>query len=144
MTSAELKKLFGHYTDDAQFQNWSKGEDPGVQFVYACEYGTIWKFTPRAWWEVVTRAVRNNGSHDFFLSKALRSRPRHIIKGEDNAFYSSKLSMRCVNPLDWTLLDWTNELIPGKRATPSPEDTAAGLRKPNVAVLSQKAARKSA
>src|SRR5438132_1207402 len=107
MTSAELKKVFEQYTDDAQFQRWNKGEDSGVQFVYACEYGTVWKFTPKAWWHVVTSAVRNNGSHDFILSKALRSRPRHIIKGEDNAYHSSNPTMRCVNPLDWTLLDWT-------------------------------------
>jgi hypothetical protein len=113
MTSAELKKLFGHYAEDAQFQNWSKRESPRMRFVYACEHGMIWKFTPKAWWQFVTRAVRNHGCHDFFLSKALRSRPKYIIKGADNKFYSSDLTMRCVNPLDWTLQDWTKELIPG-------------------------------
>src|ERR1700680_1469464 len=110
MTSEELKKLFGHYAEDAQFQNWSNGKVPGMRFVYACEYGTIWKFTPKAWWQFVRRVVCNRGCHDFFLSKALRSRPRHLTKGEDNRFYSSDLGMRCVNPLDWTLQDWTNEL----------------------------------
>jgi hypothetical protein len=50
MTSDELKKLFEHYAEDAQFQNWSKGEEsPGMRFVYACEHGMIWKFTPKAW-----------------------------------------------------------------------------------------------
>lgn len=38
MTSEELKKLFVHVTQDAQFQNWSKGEPPGMKFVYACEW----------------------------------------------------------------------------------------------------------
>ena len=123
MTSEELKKLFENYHEDAQFQTWSKGEAPGMRFVYACEYGTIWKFTPKAWWQFVTRVVRNNGCHDFFLSKALRSRPRHVIKGENNKFYSSDLKMRCVNPLDWTLLDWTNELIRPER----PSSTAWSL-----------------
>ena len=142
MTSEALKKLFGQITQDAQFQNWSKGEAPGMQFVYACEYGMIWKFTPKAWWQFVSRAVRNDGGHDFFLSKALRSRPRHIIKGEDNKFYSSDGRMRCVNPLDWTLLDWTNELIPGGKATQNIEP-AACLRKPNLSELTQKSAYKS-
>ena len=117
MTSEELKKLFVHYAEDAQFHTWNKGEAPGMRLVYVCEYGTIWKFTPQAWWQFVTRVVRNNGRHDFFLSKAVRSRPRQIIKGKDNKFYSSDITIRCVNPLDWTLLDWTNELIPGRRTT---------------------------
>ena len=119
MTSGEIKKLFGHYAEDAQFQNWSKDEAPGMQFVFACEYGTIWKFTPRAWWQFVTKVVRNNGGHDLVLSQALRSRPKQIVKGVDNKFYSSDDRMRCVNPLDWTLLDWTNELIPGRRSAPA-------------------------
>jgi hypothetical protein len=116
MTSEGLKKLFGDYAEDARFQSWRKEEALGIQFIYACEYGTIWKFTPKEWWQLVTKVVRNNGGHDFVLSKALRSRPKHIVKGEDNKFYSSDPSMRCVNPLDWTLLDWTNELIPGRRS----------------------------
>jgi hypothetical protein len=119
MTSAELKKVFGNYAEDAQFQDWTKGETQGVQFVYACEYGTIWKFTPKAWWQFVKKVVRNNGGHDFVLSKAMRSRPKHITKGEDNQFYSSDSRMRCVNPLDWTLLDWTNELTPCRIPTQS-------------------------
>jgi hypothetical protein len=48
MTSEKLKKLFVRYAEEAQFQRWSKGT-PEVQFVYACEYGTIWKFTPIEW-----------------------------------------------------------------------------------------------
>jgi hypothetical protein len=141
MTSEALKKIFGQIAQDAQFQNWSNGEVPGMQFVYACEFGTIWKFTPKAWWLFVTRAVRNKGGHDLFLSKALRSRPRHIVKGEDNKFYSSDGRMRCVNPLDWTLLDWTNELIPGGRAKQN--EPAACLRKPNLSELAQKSAYKT-
>jgi hypothetical protein len=105
MTSEELNKLFKQYSEDAQFQNWSKGEAAGMRFVYACEYGTIWKFTPKAWWQFVKQVVRNNGCHDLFLSKALRRRPKHLVKGEDNKFYSSDRAMLCMNPLDWTLLD---------------------------------------
>jgi hypothetical protein len=137
MTSKEIKRLFGHYADDARFQDWSKGEAPGMQFVYACEYGTIWKFTPKEWWQLVGKAVRSNGCHDFFISKALRSRPRHIVKGEDNKFYSSDLRMRCVNPLDWTLLDWTNELLPGRRVAQDTEDAAVCLRKPNLSATTR-------
>jgi hypothetical protein len=111
-----------------------------MRFVYACEFGTIWKFKPKEWWQFVTRAVRNNGGHDFVLSAALRSRPRHIAKGEDNKFYSTDSRVRCVNPLDWTLLDWTNELLPGGTATHSVERTAANPRKPG---LSQQSARLS-
>src|ERR1700687_1078220 len=128
MTSEELKKLFLHYSEEAQFQNWNKGEAPGTRVVYACEYGTIWKFTPQAWWQFVTRTVRNNGCHDFFLSKAVRSRPRQLIKGEDNKFYSSDVTIRCVNPLDWTLLDWTNELIAGRRTTQNREHAVGAQR----------------
>jgi hypothetical protein len=131
MTSVQLRKLFGRCAEDAQFRNWSKGEAPGMRFVYACEYGTIWKFTPKEWWQCVTRAIRNRGSHDFLLSKALRGRPRHIIKGEDNKFYSSDLAMRCVNPLDWTLQDWTNELIPGGRPPVVLQNGPAILTKPD-------------
>ena len=116
MTSEALKKLVGKYVEDAQFQAWSEREEAGLQFVYACEYGTIWKFTPKAWWQFVTRAVRNNGCHDLFLSKALRRRPNHIIKDDNNKFSSSERRIRCVNPLDWTLLDWTNELTHGSIA----------------------------
>ena len=117
MTSVELRKLFGHYAEDTQFETWSKREAPGMRFVYACEHGEIWKFTPKAWWQFVTRVICNHGCHAFFLSKALHRRPKYIIKGEDNKFYSSDFRMRCLNPLDWTLQDWTNELIPGRRAT---------------------------
>jgi hypothetical protein len=78
--------------------------------VYACEYGVIWKFTPKAWWQAVTHAIRNQGSHDFLLSNAMRSRPQHIIRGLDNVFYSSDDRMRCVNPLNWNIENWTNEL----------------------------------
>jgi hypothetical protein len=144
MTSEEIKKLFEHYAEDARFQDWNKGEASEIRFVYACEYGTFWKFTPKEWWQLVERTVRSNGCHDFFLSNALRSRPRHIVKGQDNRFYSSDLRMRCVNPLDWTLQDWTNELTPGGRAAPDVEPDAACLRKPNLSAVTRMPARKGA
>jgi hypothetical protein len=110
MMSEELRKLFAQRVEDAKFQLWNKGRVQGMRFVYACEYGVIWKFTPQAWWQFVTKAILNGGRHDFLLSKALGHRPRHISKGGDNKFHSSDDRMRCVNPLDWTLEDWTNEL----------------------------------
>jgi hypothetical protein len=111
MTQEKLKKLFARFTEDAQFETWNAGKTPGVRFVYACEYGTIWKFTPKAWWQSITKAIRNQGSHDFTLSTALCRRPRHIYKGSDKQFHSSDQEMRCVNPADWTVEDWTNELM---------------------------------
>jgi hypothetical protein len=109
MTSEQLKKLFTYYAEETQFQNWNNGASE-VRFVYACEYGTIWKFTPKEWWQFVRKAVGNQGNHEFLLSRALKNRPRHITKGDDRGIFSSDSRMRCVNPLDWTLQDWTNEL----------------------------------
>jgi hypothetical protein len=117
MTSEELKKLFEHYAEEAQFRDWSKGEGPSLRFVYACEHGTFWKFTPKSWWQFVTKAIRNNGGHDFMLSQALSRPPKLVVKGEDNKFSSSDMKVRCVSPLDWTLQDWENELIHGRRLT---------------------------
>jgi hypothetical protein len=110
MTSRELKKCFAQFADDAKFQLWNQGQLQGVRFVYACEFGVIWKFTPQAWWQFVTKAILNQGRHDLCLSRALRHRPRHILKGPDNNFYSSDDRMRCVNPLDWTVENWAKEL----------------------------------
>jgi hypothetical protein len=110
MTSEELKKLFVRYSEDAQFEIWNKGRVQEVRFVYACQNGTIWKFTPKEWWQFVTKAVRNHGGHHLLLSKAMCNRPRHIIRGADNKFYSSNREMRCVNPLDWTVENWISEL----------------------------------
>jgi hypothetical protein len=119
VTSEELKKIFGQCVENAQFDAWNKGEVPGVRFVYACELGTIWKFTPKEWWLFVTRAIRNRGCHDLVLSKALRTRPKYIVRGENSEFYSSDIRMRCVNPLDWSFQDWANELSPDRRSTQS-------------------------
>lgn len=110
MTSEKLKRLFARCVDDAQFKLWNKGKPQGVRFVYACEFGVVWKFTPKAWWQFVTKAIRNHGAHEFLLSSAMRSRPKHIIKGLDNIFYSSDDTMRCVNPLNWNIENWTDEL----------------------------------
>ena len=109
MTSEQLKKLFAYYAEETQFQNWNNGAAK-VEFVYACEYGTIWKFTTKEWWQTVRKAVGNQGSHEFLLSTALRNRPKFITKGDDRKISSSDSKIRCVNPSDWTLQDWTNEL----------------------------------
>jgi hypothetical protein len=84
--------------------------------VYACEYGTIWRFTPREWWLFVRKTICNQGKRESLLSRALRSRPNHIqiasaAMGGDRKISSHDARMRCVNPLDWTVEDWSNELI---------------------------------
>lgn len=81
-----------------------------MQFIYACEYSTFWKFTPKEWWLFTTNAIRNNGFYDLPLSRALRCRPKLVQKGEDGKFHSLDIAFRCVNPLDWTVEDWKNEL----------------------------------
>jgi hypothetical protein len=110
MTPNELKKLFEQAAESANFRLWEKGHISGVRFVYACEFGEIWKFTPLEWWKMVTKTILCQGRHEFILSKAMRARPRHITKRGDNTFCSSDDGLRCVNPTDWTVEDWTNEL----------------------------------
>jgi hypothetical protein len=110
MTSEELRKLFQCCVEDAQFHLWDKGKVRGSRFVYACQNGAVWKFTRKGWWQFVTKTIRNQGAHRFLISNALLRRPSHIINGHDGKFYSSDSEMRCVNPWDWTLENWTNEL----------------------------------
>jgi hypothetical protein len=111
MTSQKLYELFARHAEDAQFQLRAKAT-PEVRFVYAYEYGTIWKFTPIEWWRFVTKAVRNQGNPEFLLSKALRRRPKHVTESDDRKILSSSDDgIRCVNPLNWTVEDWTKELI---------------------------------
>lgn len=110
MTSKELTKLFERYVEDEQFRLWDQGSVRELRFVYACQNGSVWKFTPKAWWQFVTKAIRDKGSHNFLMSNALHRRPNHIISGSGRKFYSSDSEMRCVNPLDWTIENWTNEL----------------------------------
>jgi hypothetical protein len=109
MTSNELGKLMAQHAENSRFEDWNSGRKEMPRFIYACEYGTFWKFTPREWWQMVTKIVGNQGSHEFLLSKASR-RPRYILKGKDGGFYSTDPVMRCVNPIDWTLEDWKREL----------------------------------
>jgi hypothetical protein len=109
--SVDLNKLFIAYAEDAQFDDWNKGRSPELRFVYVCQYSTVWRFTTKEWWLFATKAVRNNGSYDLPLSRALRSRPKLLQKGEDGRFHSADTAFRCVNPLDWTVEDWKNELI---------------------------------
>jgi len=111
MTQVELDQLLAYYAEDIRFQAWNRRQRPGVRFIYACEYATIWKFTPKEWWRFVTKTTNNSGSYDLPLSKALRARPRQIIKGEGGKFYSFDNTTRCLNLLDWTLEDWKDELV---------------------------------
>ncbi len=111
MRSLHLNKIFADYAEDARFHDWNKGRRPGLRFVYVCEYETVWRFTPKEWWLFATKAIRNHGSYDLPMSRALRRRPKRIIKGEDGKFYSSDNTLHCVNPRDWTVEDWKDELI---------------------------------
>jgi hypothetical protein len=51
MTPEKLRNLFARCVEDVQFQIWNKEKLQEVRFVYACEFGVIWKFTPKAWWQ---------------------------------------------------------------------------------------------
>jgi hypothetical protein len=116
MTQVELDQLLAHYAEDIRFQAWNERQRPGVCFIYAGEYATFWKFTPREWWRFVTKTTNQSGSYDLPLSRALRRRPRQILKGEGGKLYSSDHTRRFVNLLDWTLEDWKDELV-GREGT---------------------------
>jgi hypothetical protein len=110
MRSIDLTKLLELRAENVRFENWNSQQSVRPRFVYACELGTIWKFTPKEWWQVVTKIVRNNGSHEFHLSKSTR-RPKFILKTGDGSFQSTDPTMRSVNPANWTLDDWKRELL---------------------------------
>ncbi len=110
MTSTTLKTMFACYAQRARFEEWHKDHLLGVKFVYACEFGVVWKFTPQEWWQLVASAVRNHGQHDLPQSNTLGRRPAHIIKGIDGKFSSTDIGIRCVNSGDWLLAAWEHEL----------------------------------
>lgn len=111
MRTEQIFKILTAEVEDTRFRDWLQGQTPEWRFTYLCEYGTIWKFGPKEWWQFVKRTVRHNGVYDLPLSRARRMRPKHIFKGDDHKYYSSSKTVRCVNPLDWTVEDWKNELI---------------------------------
>lgn len=111
MTTDQVFKILAADAEDARFRTWDQSRTIRWRFVYLCEYGTIWRFGPKEWWQFVTGTVRNNGAYDLPLSSALRSRPRHISKGDDRKYYSSDNAVRCVSALEWTTDDWKNELF---------------------------------
>jgi hypothetical protein len=111
MTTEHIFEIFAADAEDARFRSWDQERTRDWRFIYLCEFGTIWRFGPKEWWRLVTRTIRNNGAYDLPLSRALRSRPKHISKGTDHKCYSSDDTVRCVNPLDWTVEDWKNELF---------------------------------
>jgi len=116
MTQVELNQMLAHFADNTVFQNWNKRQLPGVRFIYASEYTTFWKFTPKEWWRFVTKTNQNGGSYDLPLSRALHGRPRQIIKGEGNILHSSDYTRRYVNLLDWKPQDWKDEFV-GREGT---------------------------
>ena len=110
MTAQQLNKLFSDAAADASFQRWSEQRRPSFRLVFACEYGTLWKFTTKEWWRFATKTVQNNGSFDLPLCKAIRANPRQVIRGADGKIYAVDESIRCVNLRDWTLADWKSEI----------------------------------
>jgi hypothetical protein len=111
MTREQLTNALAAGAEDARFQDWSRGRTIAWKFVYLCEYGTIWRFGPKEWWKFVIKTIRNNGAYDLPLSTALRRRPKNIFLEEFRKCTSSETTLRCVNPLDWTVEDWKKELI---------------------------------
>jgi hypothetical protein len=111
MTTEKIIKTFAAHAEEARFRDWDQGRTIQSRFIYLCEYGTIWRFEPKEWWRLVNRTIRNNGAYDLPLSRSLRNRPKHISKGDDCKCNSSYNTVRCVNPLDWTVEDWKNELF---------------------------------
>jgi len=110
MTAQQLNKLFSDAAADASFQRWSEQRRPWFRLVFACEYGTIWKFTTKEWWQFATKTGRNNGSFDLPLSKAIRVHSRQVVRGSDGKISAVDESIRCVNLLEWTLADWKREV----------------------------------
>src|SRR5579864_5922354 len=82
MTQEELNQILAHVAEDIRFQAWNRRQRPGVRFIYACEYATLWKFTPKEWWRFVSKTNQNGGYYDLSLSRALRGRPRQITKAK--------------------------------------------------------------
>jgi hypothetical protein len=110
MTSIKLHKIIIQYQQNISFELWISRQTRRPTYIYACEFGTVWKFTAKEWWQEVMQIIHNNGEHEFPLSKALRRRPRSIrecVAGQDAA----NSNIRCVNPKDWTLDDWKRELL---------------------------------
>src|SRR5215470_3844176 len=103
MTQDQRNKAYAYYAEDLAFENWRKARLHAVRFVYACEYGTAWKFTPKEWWRFARRVAQNEGSYDLPFERALNRRPNQIARGPDGRCYSTDEATRCVNPLDWTV-----------------------------------------
>ena len=123
MGQVELNRTFAFYAEEVAFENWCKTRSSEVRFIYACEYGTVWKFTPKEWWRFLRKVVQSDGSYDLPLSRALNRRPNQVVKGADGNWHSTDKTLRCVNPLAWTLDDWKGELAGDAcRAPMQPED----------------------
>lgn len=111
MTAAELARLFTTCAVDAQFETWAKERKPHFHTVYLCDYGTIWKYSLKEWWQLASRAVRNNGNYELTECSALRIRPKHILVDHRGEIYCRDLTIRCVSPRNWTLDEWKAELV---------------------------------
>lgn len=111
MTSTELNRIIIRYQQNLSFEDWISRQTRRPTCIYVCEFGTIWKFTSKEWWQEVIRIVQNDGEHEFTLFKALHRRPKSIREREDGSFDSINSNVRCINPKDWTLDEWKHELI---------------------------------
>lgn len=111
MTPSKLNKVIIQYQQNISFEQWLSRQTHPPIYVYACEFGTVWKFTSKEWWQEVIRIIHNKGEHEFPLGKALRRLPKAIRACEDGTFDATNKNIRCVHPKDWNLDDWKRELL---------------------------------
>lgn len=83
--------------------------------IYVEQYGGWWSFTTKQWREWLLASIADILSQEGYTlpdSKMLRSRPR-LAKKDDPAsrwWYSSVSTARVIQPLDWTVEQWKEEL----------------------------------
>ncbi len=127
MSSQELCRLFAAYAEESDFRHWSKKQKP-IKTVYAGEYGMVWKFTLKEWWQTVKAVIRNEGVHEFPVAGAMARRPKHLTFDSDGMLKCPDTMIHCVNPRDWTLPDWMHELecfAPAAEPAERPRETRA-------------------
>jgi hypothetical protein len=111
MSSVQTNKLLSEFVERAAFERWNRTRAvEGWRYVFAYEYGAIWKFTALEWWRFVSSVVKHNGNYDLPISRALNRRPKALLKDENGKYQSSDASARCVNLRAWSLADWKREL----------------------------------
>ena len=106
--SEPLTETFARFAEDAKFQLWNEGRTPECRLVYACQGGSVWKFTPEEWWRFVTEAIRNNGEYVLPVSKQFKRHSKRIVDVQNGVSYDKTIHGVKLNR--WTLTNWTAEL----------------------------------